>query len=110
MLKWNLNGNVGLTKKRKKNQNKARHSLQLRSEDHRHLFAGVVATETQPEEMVCADLPWAQHDRGTFGRGEVNVLGLTAAYLDLIPQGVVYDRVAVLTGGEKKRCKEKNTW
>lgn len=78
-----------------------KHSQQLRPQDHLHLVTGVVAMETKSENVVCAGLPWAQHAGGASDRRQVEVLRLAGAHPDLVPQGVVYHRVALLTDRDR---------
>lgn len=98
--KWNKNNTV----KRDKGY-KIRHSQQLRPQDHGHLIAGVVATETQTEKMVGASLPRAEHAGGASDRWQVDILWLAGAHPDLVPQSVVYYGVTLLT--DKKTESER---
>ena len=62
----------------------------------------MVATEAQTEEMIGAGLPRAQHAAGASDRRQVEILGLTGAHPDLVPQGVVDHGVALLAERDGK--------
>lgn len=84
-------------------EEREKHSLQLRPQDHGHRFAGVVAAEAELEEVAGAAGLGAEHaGRAPDGR-QVEVFGLAGSHPDLVPQGVVDHAVALLAAGGGQR-------
>lgn len=94
--KWNKGVTQHSTIKSDELLKKKMHSQQLRPQDHRHLFAWMVATEMQTEKMACASLPWAEHAGSASDGRQVEILRLAGAHPDLVPESVVYHVVTLL--------------